>query len=234
MSVVLNIQDNSQWTRRTTHPVWDFSLAMRARTTAQGLKCDLRVEIDHRKLNPSSYIDRIALRHAGRWCGREGKIRVPIRRAITSTGLKFTTFGIWATHRDVKEVRIPLLAPPPQQLPTPQAPLPPQQQAVAQQHPQQQQARQAPQAHQQQKGKAAPRQNAPQPQHKGKAADTQSDKDLLAYANVICYNCGEPGVCFICKMITHQVENCPVHTILLDLLVVLLLALVSNNLSSLM
>ena len=42
---------------------------------------------------------------------------------------------------------------------------------------------------------------------------------LMAYSEVICYNCGEPGhhldkcvkpkSCFICKMVTHKVENCP-------------------------
>ena len=44
---------------------------------------------------------------------------------------------------------------------------------------------------------------------------------LMAYSEVICYNCGEPGhhldkcvkpkSCFICKMVTHKVENCPVR-----------------------
>ena len=38
---------------------------------------------------------------------------------------------------------------------------------------------------------------------------------------MICYNCGEPGrhkaqcpkppACFICKMVTHKVEECPVR-----------------------
>uniref|UniRef100_A0A453SUP7 CCHC-type domain-containing protein n=1 Tax=Aegilops tauschii subsp. strangulata TaxID=200361 RepID=A0A453SUP7_AEGTS len=41
------------------------------------------------------------------------------------------------------------------------------------------------------------------------------------YADVICYSCGEPGhhkincpsppVCFICKVVTHKVEDCPVR-----------------------
>ena len=43
----------------------------------------------------------------------------------------------------------------------------------------------------------------------------------MAYSEVIYYNCGEPGhhldkcvkpkSCFICKMVTHKVENCPVR-----------------------
>ena len=43
----------------------------------------------------------------------------------------------------------------------------------------------------------------------------------MAYSEVICYNYGEPGhhldkcvkpkSCFICKMVTHKVENCPVR-----------------------
>ena len=44
---------------------------------------------------------------------------------------------------------------------------------------------------------------------------------LMAYSEVICYNCGEPGhhldkcvkpkSCFICKMVTRKVENCPIR-----------------------
>ena len=43
----------------------------------------------------------------------------------------------------------------------------------------------------------------------------------MSYAMVTCYNCGEPGHhkdkcerpknCFICKMVTHVVDDCPVR-----------------------
>ena len=57
---------------------------------------------------------------------------------------------------------------------------------------------------------------------------------LMAYSEVICYSCGEPGhhldkcvkpkSCFICKMVTHKVEIALSEgkpTVLLDMLEVL-------------
>lgn len=47
------------------------------------------------------------------------------------------------------------------------------------------------------------------------------DVSATEYADVICYSCGEPGhhksncpkppACFICKVVTHKVENCPMR-----------------------
>lgn len=47
------------------------------------------------------------------------------------------------------------------------------------------------------------------------------DTTATEYADVICYSCGEPGhhetqcpnppACFICKVVTHRVKDCPVR-----------------------
>ena len=47
------------------------------------------------------------------------------------------------------------------------------------------------------------------------------DLNASEYADIICYSCGEPGhhktncpkppACFICKVVTHKVEDCPVR-----------------------
>uniref|UniRef100_A0A8R7Q0Z2 CCHC-type domain-containing protein n=1 Tax=Triticum urartu TaxID=4572 RepID=A0A8R7Q0Z2_TRIUA len=60
-----------------------------------------------------------------------------------------------------------------------------------------------------------------QPQNKNKNANKAKDSTGSDYSDVTCYTCGEPEhhkaqcpkppSCFICKMVTHKVEDCPVR-----------------------
>lgn len=59
------------------------------------------------------------------------------------------------------------------------------------------------------------------PVGKNKPINKGKEAPVAEYSDVTCYSCGEPGhhksqcpqppICFICKMVTHKVEDCPVR-----------------------